>query len=70
MALSAKDLLSQDDFWAFVFAFGAVMLNWPILSLVVGKSAAFGVPPVLVYITSIWLLIILLLYLFDRRYSG
>ncbi len=70
MALSAKDLLSQDDFWAFIFVFGAVMLNWPMLSLVVGRSTAFGAPLVLAYITAIWLLIILLLYLFDRRYSG
>jgi uncharacterized membrane protein len=69
MTLSIKDLLNQDEFWAFLFAFGAVLLNWPILSLAADKQPLFGFLPVLVYISAVWLLLIFFAYLFERRYS-
>jgi TRAP-type C4-dicarboxylate transport system permease small subunit len=69
MALSFKDLLLQNEFWAFLFILGWVLFNWPMLTLTVGYSV-MGIPAVLVYIALIWLTIILVLYLFDRRNSG
>ncbi len=66
MAPSIKDLLQQGEFWIFAFALGWVLLNWPMLSLSVGRSTIFSIPVILIYIAAIWLLIILLLYLFDR----
>ena len=68
MAPSLKDLLRQNEFWVFIFVLAAIMLNWPMLTLVVGQSI-LGVPATLVYLTIIWLLIIVILYLFDRGYS-
>lgn len=68
MAFSAKDLLWQNEFWAFLFIIGAVLLNWPMLTIVAGKNI-LGVPAILVYVTAIWLLIILITYMFDRGYS-
>ncbi len=68
MALFTKDLLWQNEFWAFLFIVGAVLLNWPVLTVVAGKNI-LGVPAILVYVTAIWLLIILIIYLFDRGYS-
>jgi hypothetical protein len=68
MTLSIKDLINQDEFWAFLFVFGAVLLNWPMLSLAADKQLLFGVPPVLVYINAVWLLLIFFAYLFGRRY--
>ncbi len=65
MALYAKDLLWKKEFWAFLFVVGAVLLNWPMLTLTEGRSF-LGVPAILVYVTAIWLLIILIAYLFDR----
>jgi hypothetical protein len=70
MALSWKDLLHQDEFWTLIFASGWVLLGWPMISITVGRSTIFNAPLVLVYITVVWLLIILLLYLNDRRSSG
>ena len=69
MTLSPKGLLKQDGFWAFLFVLGAILLNWPVLALAQGRSTAFGFPFVLVYVTAIWLLIIVLAYIFDRSYS-
>ncbi len=69
MALSFKDLLSQNEFWAFLFVLGWVLFNWPMLTLTVGNSL-MGIPAILVYIALIWLMIILVLFLFDRRNSG
>jgi TRAP-type C4-dicarboxylate transport system permease small subunit len=69
MALSFKDLLLQNEFWAFLFILGWVLFNWPMLTLTVGYSV-MGIPAILVYIALIWLTIILVLYLFDRRNSG
>jgi NADH:ubiquinone oxidoreductase subunit 6 (subunit J) len=69
MALSFNDLLRQNEFWAFLFILGGILLNWPMLSLAV-ESTILGVPAILVYLTAIWLLIILILFLFDRGYPG
>jgi len=69
MAPSYKDLLLQNEFWAFLFTLGWVLLNWPMITLTVGYSV-MGIPAVLVYIELIWLAIILIMYLFDRRSSG
>jgi hypothetical protein len=66
MALSLRDLLGQKEFWIFLFAAGWVLLNWPLINLAEG-FVWMGVPAILIYIASIWLLLILALYLFDRR---
>ena len=55
--------------WAFLFALGWVLLNWPLIT-VTANSAVMGIPAILVYVALIWILIILALYLFDRGYSG
>ena len=65
MALSLQSLLSQKEFWVFLFAAGWVLLNWPMIKLAEG-FAVMGMPAILVYIASIWLFFILALYLFDR----
>jgi hypothetical protein len=65
MALSLRDLLGQKEFWIFLFATGWVLLNWPLIELPKGYFI-MGMPAILVYITLIWLLFILALYLFDR----
>jgi hypothetical protein len=65
MPLSYHDLLGQKEFWAFLFVLGWLLLNWPMLTLTSGY-AVMGVPAVLIYITAVWLAIILMLYLFDR----
>ncbi len=67
MALYAKDLLWQKEFWALLSVIGAVLLNWPMLTLTVGRNV-LGMPAILVYVTVVWLLMILVAYLFDRRY--
>jgi len=69
MALSIRDLLLQNEFWVFLFVLGWVLLNWPMITLTVGYSV-MGIPLILVYIMLIWLAIIMVLYLFDRRFSG
>ena len=68
MELSIRDLLGQKEFWAFLFVLGWLLLNWPMLTLAEGL-ALMGVPAILLYITMVWLAIILMLYLFDRRNS-
>jgi hypothetical protein len=68
MELSIRDLLGQKEFWAFLFVLGWLLLNWPMLTLAEG-FALMGVPAILLYITMVWLAIILMLYLFDRRDS-
>ncbi len=65
MALSFKDLLGQDEFWALIFIWGTVLLNWPLLSLAAGFTV-MGISGLLIYLTAVWLAIILLLYLNDR----
>jgi hypothetical protein len=66
MALSIRDLFQQKEFWIYLFLLGILLLNWPILSLTEGKSGILGLPLILVYLTSIWLVIIILLFLFER----
>ncbi len=62
---SINDLFSQKDFWIFLFILGWVLLNWPLLSLADGLIL-LGIPAILIHVAAIWLMIILLLYLFDR----
>ena len=69
MTISRKDLMEQDEFWILLFILGGVLLNWPMLSLVGGGETS-GPFSILVYIISVWLLIILSAYLFDRWTSN
>jgi NADH:ubiquinone oxidoreductase subunit 6 (subunit J) len=64
MALSLRDLLSQNEFWVLVFVLGWVSLNWPMLTLA-ANATVLGVPAILVYVCAIWLMIILALFIFD-----
>jgi hypothetical protein len=66
MAISARDLLSQEEFWIFLFLLGAALLNWPILSIAVADSILLGFPAILGYVAAVWAIIIVILYLFDR----
>jgi hypothetical protein len=66
MARSIKELFSQDEFWILLSALGAVLLNWPMLSLAAGHFTLLGIPTILVYITAIWVLLIIILYIFER----
>lgn len=68
MELSFRDLLGQNEFWALLFVLGWLLLNWPLLTLTDGV-AVMGVPAILIYITAVWLFIILILYQFDRENS-
>ena len=68
MPLSFDDLLGQKEFWALLSVLGWLFLNWPMLSMTSGYAIA-GVPAVLIYITAVWLFIILILYQFDRENS-
>ncbi len=68
MALSFHDLLSQKEFWILLFVLGWLMLNWPMLTLADG-FVLVGIPAILIYITTVWLIIILMMYLFDRGNS-
>lgn len=70
MTISLKDLMEQDEFWILLFILGGVLLNWPILSLLSGGGETTGRPSILVYIISVWLLIISSAYLFDRWTSS
>ena len=65
MTLSFRDLMSQKEFWIFLFVSGWVLLNWPLIKLAEGYIW-MGMPAILIYISSIWLVFILALYLFDR----
>ncbi|HPE64086.1 MAG TPA: hypothetical protein PLQ49_08275 [Methanothrix sp.] len=62
--------MEQDEFWILLFILGGVLLNWPMLSLVGGGDETAGGFSILVYIISVWLLIILSAYLFDRWTSN
>jgi hypothetical protein len=68
MAAQFHDLLDQKEFWAFLFALGWLLLNWPLIELAEG-FVVMGMPAILVYIALIWLILILALYLFDRGNS-
>lgn len=65
MAPSLRDLMGQNEFWIFVFVAGWLLLNWPLINLADGFSWR-GTPAILIYIASVWLLIIGTLYLFER----
>lgn len=69
MAPSAGNLLGQNEFWVFSFILAWALINWPLLTLTVGKTLS-DAPIVLIYIAAVWLLIIILLYLFDRGHNG
>ncbi len=57
--------MDQGEFWIFFFILAWALLNWPILTMTVGKIL-FGVPIVLMYLGAVWVLVIMLLYRFDR----
>ena len=65
MTHSLRDLLGQSEFWIFVFAAGWVLFNWPLINLAEGV-AWWGMPAILIYIASIWLVLTLVMYLFER----
>ncbi|MFZ3134777.1 MAG: hypothetical protein WBH08_09290 [Methanothrix sp.] len=65
---SFRDLLSQKDFWILLFFLGWVLLNWPLLSLT-NDIILLGMPAILIYVSAVWLILILLMYLFDRGSS-
>jgi hypothetical protein len=65
MALPLRDLLGQKEFWVFLFASGWVLFNWPLIELARGR-VIIGAPAILVYVASIWLFLIMAVYLFDR----
>jgi hypothetical protein len=65
MKHSLRDLLGQSEFWIFVFAAGWVLFNWPLINLAEGVAWR-GMPAILIYIASIWLVLTLVMYLFER----
>jgi hypothetical protein len=65
MTKSMQNLLGQKEFWIFLFVLGWVLLNWPLIEMANG-FVILGMPAILVYVASIWLFLILALYLFDR----
>jgi hypothetical protein len=65
MKHSLRDLLGQSEFWIFVFAAGWVLFNWPLINLAEGVAWG-GMPAILIYIASIWLVLTLVMYLFER----
>ena len=65
---SLHELLSQKDFWILLFFLGWVLLNWPLLSLT-NDIILLGMPAILIYVSAVWLILILLMYLFDRGSS-
>ena len=62
---SLNELFRQKDFWVFIFVLGWILLNWPLLSLTNGYFL-LGMPAILLYTAAVWLMLILLMYLFDR----
>ena len=65
---SLHELLSQKDFWILLFFLGWVLLNWPLLSLT-NDIILLDMPAILIYVSAVWLILILLMYLFDRGSS-
>ena len=65
MTHSLRDLLGQSEFWIFVFAASWVLFNWPLINLAEGVAWR-GMPAILIYIASIWLVLTLVMYLFER----
>lgn len=70
MTLSRKDLMEQDELLVLLFILGSVLLNWPVLSLVAAGDEPPSCFSILVYIITVWLLIIFVAYLFDRWTSN
>ncbi|MDD1752792.1 MAG: hypothetical protein LUQ38_06875 [Methanotrichaceae archaeon] len=66
---SIRNLLRQQEFWIYVFVLGVILLNWPIISAAISKSSSLGVTFVLFYLAAIWILIIILLCLFEREFE-
>ena len=66
MTHSLRDLLGQSEIWIFVFAAGWVLLNWPLIDLAEGLAWR-GMPAILIYIASVWLVLTLAMYLFERE---
>ena len=66
MTHSLRDLLGQSEFWIFIFVAGWVLLNWPLIKLAEGLTW-WGVPAILIYIASVWLVLTLAMYLFERE---
>lgn len=65
--LSGENLLRQGEFWGLLVLVGAVLLNWPLLSLASSGGMFKGFPFVLMYLLSVWLFLIIMLYMFDRE---
>ncbi|OPY48598.1 MAG: hypothetical protein A4E49_03476 [Methanosaeta sp. PtaU1.Bin112] len=65
MTISMQNLLGKKEFWIFLFAIGWVLFNWPLIELADGY-VLLGMPAILIYVLSIWFILILALYLFDR----
>jgi len=68
MASSLRDLLGQKEFLAYLFVVGWLLFNWPLIEL--GKDySIMGMPGILVYVACVWMLLILALFIFERRDS-
>lgn len=65
MTKSKQNLLGEKEFWIFLFVIGWMLFNWPLIELADGW-VLFGMPAMLIYVATIWLFLILVLYLFDR----
>jgi heme/copper-type cytochrome/quinol oxidase subunit 4 len=65
--VSIRNLLKQQEFWIYVFVLGVILLNWPIISAATIKFGTPGITFVLFYLAAIWILIIILLFLFERE---
>ena len=66
MTHSLRDLLGQSEIWIFIFAAGWVLLNWPLIDLAEGLAWR-GMPAILIYIASVWLVLTLTMNLFERE---
>jgi hypothetical protein len=66
MALSTEDLLTQGEFWAMVLVLAVALLNWPFLQMASGGLSIGGFPFILVYLVAVWVMIIIVLFMFDR----
>ena len=53
-----------------LFLFGALLLNYPIVSLFAGAAQLFGVPLLYVYVFFVWALLIALMAIVVERRSG
>jgi hypothetical protein len=67
MTISIGDLLGQDEFWVFLVVLGVALLNWPMLSLEANRGPLFGFPPLLIYISTVWLILIFFAFLFEKE---